>query len=321
VLSQGKKGVVASILVIEDSEGQRAEVRAALEESGLFEHVLEASDGIRGLKLMLSESVDLVICDLEMPGIDGEKLLRMKPSASGGEVPIPFLVLTAMIDPERRARLLREGASDAISKPFHAADLIARVGLHLDLVRTQRELLAKNRELERLSNTDPLTGLPNRRRLDEAILAELARSRRTGLPFAVVLIDIDEFKQVNDRHGHGVGDAVLNRVADALTSVTRETDCSGRFGGDEFLAVLDHNDAAGAEVYAERLRQSVSESKIALEGGHEVSVTLSIGIAEWQPEVETPERLIARADEALYAAKASGRDCVCVYSESSGDSD
>ena len=148
---------MSTILIIEDSEGQRAEVRAALEASGLFDRVLKANDGIQGLKLLFSASPDLVLFDLEMPGLDGEKLLRMSQSCATGEGGPPFLVLTAVTDPERRARLLPQGASDAITKPFHTADLIARIGLHLKLVSAQRELVSKNEELRRLSLTDPLT--------------------------------------------------------------------------------------------------------------------------------------------------------------------
>ena len=127
---------------------------------------------------MLSVKPDLVLCDLEMPGLDGEKLLRMSQQAGDGHQTVPFIVLTAVTDPIRRARLLEEGASDTITKPFQPVDLIARVGLHLKLLGTQRELTAKNQELQRLSRTDPLTGLPNRRELDRVLEAEFKRSRR-----------------------------------------------------------------------------------------------------------------------------------------------
>ncbi len=237
---------MSTILVIEDSDGQRAEVRAALEESGLFENVIEANDGIEGLKLLLSASPNMVLCDLEMPGLDGDKLLRMRRGAAEGENAVPFLVLTAVTDPARRARLLEQGASDTITKPYHTADLIARVGLHLKLVQTQKELIEKNLELQRLSRTDPLTELSNRRPLDEMLKAEFQRSRRYKIPFAVAIADIDFFKSVNDEHGHLVGDAVLVRVAATMREIVRETDCGGRFGGEEFIAILGNNDTVGA---------------------------------------------------------------------------
>jgi len=303
---------LSTILVIEDSEGQRAEVRAALESSGLFERVLEADDGIQGLKLLLSATPDLVLCDLEMPGLDGEKLLRMSQSGPGGEGGPPFLVLTAVTDPERRARLLEQGASDAITKPFHTADLIARIGLHLKLVRAQRELMEKNEALRRLSRTDALTGLPNRRALDEVLGAEFKRSERYQVPFAVAIADIDRFKSVNDEHGHPIGDRVLAEVGRTMKEIVRETDCGGRFGGEEFLAILGNNDVEGAKVFAERLRGAVEGIKVELPSGETLMTTISIGVADWHPGTAGMDTIVERADEALYRAKETGRNRVCV---------
>lgn len=303
---------MTTILVIEDSDGQRAEICAALDTSGLVDRVVEANDGISGLKLLLSVKPDLVLCDLEMPGLAGEKLLRMSQQAGAGHQPVPFIVLTAVTDPIRRARLLEEGASDTITKPFHTVDLIARVGLHLKLLRTQRELTAKNQELQRLSRTDPLTGLPNRRELDRILEVEFKRSKRYGIPFAVAMADVDFFKSVNDDHGHPAGDLVLQRVSDAVREIVRETDCGGRFGGEEFLAILGNNDDEGARVFAERWRRRVEDMKVELESGETVSVTISIGIASWNGDLKSPEPMIEQADAALYRAKAAGRNRVCV---------
>jgi diguanylate cyclase (GGDEF)-like protein len=249
-----------------------------------------------------------------MPGLDGEKLLRMKSAARDAEVPVPFLVLTAVTDPERRARLLREGASDAITKPFHTPDLIARVSLHQKLVQTQRELLEKNRELEVLSRTDPLTRLANRRHLDETLARELARARRTGMPVALAMVDVDRFKRVNDAHGHLAGDAVLVEIAKSFSGVVRETDCVGRYGGEEFLVILVNNDTAGALIFAERLRDAVAELRVETEEGAMLGVTVSIGVTAWSPGLQSPHAFVSQADEALYRAKESGRDCVRVYS-------
>lgn len=302
---------MATILVIEDSDGQRAEICAALDTSGLFDRVVEAHNGIEGLKLLLSVHPDLVLCDLEMPGLDGEKLLRMSRGAGRSGEDVPFLVLTAVRDPARRARLLQDGASDTITKPFHTADLIARLALHLKLLCAQRELTEKNLELERLSRTDPLTGLANRRELNRVLDVEFKRSRRYGLSFAVAIADIDFFKSVNDEHGHPVGDLVLKRVADSMREIVRETDCGGRFGGEEFLAILGTNDDEGARVFAERWRRAVEGIKVELDGGETVTVTISIGIASWDPKYLSTQPMIEMADAALYRAKESGRNRVC----------
>ncbi len=306
---------MSTILVIEDSDGQRAEVRSALEACGLFDRVLEADDGIQGLKLLLSGEPDLVLCDVEMPGLDGEKLLRMAGSAGGVGRGVPFLVLTAITDPVRRARLLERGASDAITKPFHTADLVARVSLHLKLVQAQRELVEKNEALARLSRTDALTGLPNRRELDEVLEREFRRSLRYEVPFAVAIADIDRFKSVNDEHGHPVGDSLLVEIARATRTVVRETDCGGRFGGEEFLAILGNNDVQGACVFADRWREVVASAKVALPSGRSLGATISIGVAAWTPDRCSAAEILERADAALYLAKETGRNRVCLEAD------
>jgi diguanylate cyclase (GGDEF)-like protein len=299
---------MATLLLIEDSAGQRAEIRAALESSAAFDRILEAQDGIHGLRLLLSEPVDVVLCDLELPGLDGEKLLRMR-TAARGECEVPFLFLSAVTDYERRARLLRGGASDSISKPFHAADLVARLELHLKLVRLQRELIQKNRLLEQLSTTDPLTGLRNRRYLTEMLAVEFLRAQRHRTPLAVVMADIDHFKRVNDRHGHAAGDAVLEGVADVLRRRMRGSDHGGRYGGEEFLLVLANAEIEGARTFAERLRQEVEETEFRSDAGP-IRVTLSLGVAALRACHETPGDLVGEADEALYRAKQAGRNRV-----------
>jgi diguanylate cyclase (GGDEF)-like protein len=302
---------MASILIIEDSASQRAEVRDALRQSGLFERILEADNGLRGLKLLLSEPVDLVVCDLELPGLDGDKLLRMSHSAQGRQ--IPFLVLTAVTDYDRMAQLLRDGASDAITKPFHAVDLIARIELHLKLERLQRELIEKNKMLEKLSITDPLTGLRNRRFLTEILSVEFQRALRYRTDLTLLMADLDHFKQVNDRYGHLAGDEVLSVVAERLQRRLRASDIGGRYGGEEFLVILSHGGREGGVSFAEQWRADVEETPVELEDGTPIRTTLSIGVVSYLPSFKDASQLIAAADSALYRAKEGGRNQVVVY--------
>lgn len=298
---------MANLLIIDDSPQQRAALRTALEEAQLFDRVLEAEDGIRGLKLLMSEPVDLVICDLEMPGLEGDKLIRMSSAAQSREV--PFLMLTAVADAKRRAKLFSQGARDVITKPFHPLDMIARIQLHLELMRLQDELLEKNRLLHQLSTTDPLTGLANRRRLDEALEVEFARARRHRQPLTVVMLDIDHFKQVNDSFGHAAGDDVIRGVGEVIRSQLRVSDVGGRYGGEEFLLLLGCP-MEGAELFAERLRGSVEALRVETQGSEEISVTVSLGLASNDEALESPSALVAAADGALYEAKARGRNQV-----------
>ena len=303
---------MATILVIEDSEIHRAEIRQAIDASRLFDRVLEAADGIRGLKLLMSEPVDLVLCDLEMPGLDGEKVLRVK-SSSPRYTNVPFIFLTASTDLDRRARLLQQGACDAIAKPFHPADLVARLELHLKVKRLQDELMVKNATLARLSTVDALTGLRTRRYVKELLSIEFLRARRYGTPLAVLMADLDHFKEVNDRYGHPAGDAVLQGVAECLLRSLRATDTAGRYGGEELLVVLPQNDGKGGAVLAERWRLSVEGTVYMGSEQQAISVTISIGVAEYQEAFETPDDLVAAADKALYRAKEKGRNRVEVY--------
>ncbi len=300
---------MATLLLIDDSDVHRAEIRAAIARAGLFERVLEARDGLTGLRLLLAERVDLVLCDLELPGLDGEKLLAVKSQTPGGES-TPFVFLTGSTDLARRARLLEHGASDAIGKPFHPAELVARLALHLKVRRLQSELMLKNATLERFSTIDPLTGLRTRHYAMELLRYEYLRARRYRLPLAVMMADLDHFKAVNDSHGHLTGDAVLRGVAGLLLDATRETDVAARYGGEELLVVLLHNGSTGARVMAERWRESVGRRCFEGPEGQLASVTISAGLAELDPEMDAPEALLAAADRALYRAKQNGRDRV-----------
>lgn len=298
---------MATILVIDDSEKQRAEIRAAVADCGLFDRILEAADGIRGLKLLVSEPIDAVLCDLEMPGLDGEKLLRVK-RESPGHANLPFLFLTASTDHARRARLLEDGACDAIQKPFHKADLVARLQLHMKVKRLQDELMVKNATLAKLSTVDALTGLRTRRYVTELLSIEFLRARRYKTPLSVLMADIDHFKRVNDAHGHPTGDAVLRGVSESLTRALRATDTGGRYGGEEILVVLPQNNLEGSMIFAERWRSIVEESLFTSPEGAKIQVTISIGVAQFLDQYETADDLIAAADRALYVAKDGGRN-------------
>jgi diguanylate cyclase (GGDEF)-like protein len=299
---------VASILIIDDSASARASLRKALEESHRFDRIVEARDGFEGLRLLLAEGADIVICDLEMPGLDGEKLLATQRTRPGSE-DVPFLFLTSERNPDRIARLLRAGASDWIQKPFHPSELLARLELHLRLRRLQVELREKNATLERLSTTDPVTGLRTRRWVGEFLAFEILRARRYRNPLSLLMADLDHFKRVNDTHGHRAGDTVLRALSDVMRSTLRSTDLVGRYGGEEFLVVLPQTDLAGALVLAERVREAVEQTSIDL-GGTSLSVTTSIGAAAFGGAIESAEAFIEAADAALYEAKNAGRNRV-----------
>jgi len=298
-----------TLLIIDDSEVHRAQILRAVEPSRVFDQVIEAADGVKGLKHLLNRPVDVVLCDLEMPGIDGEKLLRVK-DATPMCRNVPFVFLTASQDLGRRIRLLEDGAADLVMKPFHPGELAARLRLHLKVKRLQDELRVKNETLERLSSTDALTGLRTRRYVKEVLSIEFLRARRYESPLAVMMADLDRFKQVNDTYGHPAGDAVLRGVSALLLSQLRATDVAGRYGGEELLVVLAQSELEGAALLAERWREAVESTPFDCGEGQRVATKISIGLAAYDPEMKSPDDLVAAADAALYRAKQNGRNRV-----------
>ena len=298
-----------TLLIIDDSAVHRDQIRRAVEPARIFDQVIEAENGVKGLKFLLNHPVDVVLCDLEMPGIDGEKLLRVK-DATAHSRNVPFVFLTASQDLDRRIRLLEGGAADLVMKPFHPGELAARMRLHLKVKRLQDELRVKNESLERLSSTDALTGLRTRRYVLEVLSIEFLRARRYDSPLAVMMADLDHFKVVNDTYGHPAGDAVLRGVSALLLSQLRATDVAGRYGGEEIIVVLAQSELEGAKLVAERWRENVESARFDSGDAQGLEARISIGLATYDPNMKTPDDLVAAADAALYRAKEAGRNRV-----------
>lgn len=298
---------------MDDSTPERAAVVETLKQSGDLDEVIEAEDGLVALRLMAEKKPDLVVCDLVMPGCDGLQLLRLKaakPELAG----IPVLILTADAEHERKVELFERGASDYVRKPFDPRELVARVRVHLRLKLLTEDLEAANEKLYKLSCTDPLTDLFNRRHFNNVLDVEVARVVRYGTPLSLVLADIDHFKRVNDELGHVAGDEVLRQVSKTLSTLVRKADVVARYGGEEIALVLTNTGPAGALVLAERLRAAVEGLKVTAAGAT-VRVTASFGIAVAEPkgDVTNAATLVRRADKALYAAKRRGRNGVVMW--------
>jgi len=300
-----------TILIIDDSETVRVHLRQVLTAHHVCHKFLIAADAIEGLKLLLSNSVHLVLCDLMMPGIDGFKFLsimRSKPEVAD----VPVIILTGAEDIKSKVKGLDAGASDYLVKPVADEELVARVRVHIKLKALQDELREKNERLEELSRTDGLTRVINRRHLIEVLELEFLRAARYEAPLAYIMADIDSFKKLNDEHGHQIGDSALVAVAASLKRNLRAHDIVGRYGGEEFGLILPQTDAAGAQAVAERCRRDVEALDID-GGGGAVHVTMSFGVAGC-PRADTPStaEFIKRADAALYEAKRAGRNRVIV---------
>lgn len=297
-----------NILVIEDSITIRKEIIETLQTHSIATCYHEAGDGLEGLKILLGTKIDLVVCDVEMPRLDGFRFLAMV-RAREELRDIPILLLTGKGDMDSKVRGLEQGASDYITKPFDASELVARVKIHLKIKRLQDELLRANELLLEISHTDHLTGLYNRRYLMDILEREYPRTKRTGSSLSFLILDIDHFKDINDKFGHQEGDTVLAHAAAVFREQLRGYDTPVRFGGDEFVAVLPEASLSDAMVVAERVRKALEQ--IAFSGKLEkVRISASLGVAVYpSAEVATVEDLIRAADNALYRAKARGRNC------------
>jgi two-component system, cell cycle response regulator len=293
----------ARILVADDSLVIRSVLRKQLEEYG--HTVIEAVDGVEALQVCRKDPPDVVLLDVEMPNLDGHGVLTAL-RADVETVDIPVVFLTARSTTEDVVKGLRLGAHDYLGKPFEPAELLARVSAALRVKRLQDELRLRNTELEAISRVDSLTGLPNRRHLQEHLHAEAAAASRHSWTMGVLMVDVDHFKRVNDRFGHDAGDAVLREVANRLASACRAEDVAGRWGGEEFLVIAPATDAAGVAQLGERVRAGIAREPIRARDDL-LPVTVSVGTAVGSADVEA---ILREADGALYEAKASGRNRV-----------
>ena len=230
------------ILVAEDSLVVRAVVCEQLEEEGY--DVVEAVDGESALASCTLTRPDAILLDIEMPGLDGNQVLaRLKADPELSDIPVVFL--TGRTGTDDMVAGLRAGAHDYLKKPFEPAELLARVGGAVRIKRLQDELRLRNEELDQLSRIDGLTGLHNRRHLDEQLSAETNSARRHQQPLAILLLDIDHFKLVNDVEGHPAGDRVLQEFASRLRATVRAGSVIGRWGGEEFLVIAPRTNRCG----------------------------------------------------------------------------
>jgi len=291
-----------TILVVDDDIINRQILAAVLAPLG---RVITATDGASAIATARNEQPDLILLDVMMPDMAGWDVCEvLKHDPLTQEIPVIFV--TALDERVDEQRGLDAGAVDYVTKPVNTAITRARARTHLELKRI-RDQLAE------LAFVDELTGVANRRRFEEIAALELRRARRHESPLGLALIDVDQFKQFNDHHGHLEGDACLKQVADVLTAkIRRPGDLVARYGGEEFVCLLPETPATATRMLGERLRQAVEDMRIPHKAssvaGH---VTVSIGLAcETVDGNSTVKGLLAAADRCLYAAKEQGRNRV-----------
>ena len=270
-----------------------------------------AKSGELALKRVVNDKPDLILLDIIMPGLNGfEVLTALKGSEYTSTIPV--IIITGLDSVEDEEKGFYLGAVDYITKPFNQSLVKARVMTHLRIVEQMRII-------ERLGFLDPLTNLPNRRNFDAQMVIEWGRAARERTEVSFCMIDVDNFKMVNDTYGHQQGDMVLKVIGGIIrTSVKRPADFVARWGGEEFAVLLPGTDSEGALDVAETIRINIEKTLIPrLIGDSPLSVTVSVGVAAAMPFADSAMAdLVKQADRALYAAKEAGKNR-CVYKRTS----
>ncbi len=293
----------ASILIVDDLDANVRLLEQMLTNAG-YTRIASTMNPLSVCDLHRANHYDLILLDLRMPGMDGFQVMEsLKEIETDGYLSV--LAVTA--EPAHKLRALRSGAKDFVSKPFDLAEVLARVHNMLEVRLLHEAARNYSKVLEALALNDPLTGLANRRLLADRMSMALIHARRNRSSMAVVFLDLDGFKQINDTLGHGTGDALLKMVAERLLATVREEDTVARLGGDEFIIALWHVSGADyATSVALRAIEAVSQTYVI--EGTTVSITTSAGVSIYPDHGEDADTLIKSADLALYEAKASGRN-------------
>jgi two-component system, cell cycle response regulator len=294
-----------TILVVDDSPIYRKLVEQSLSQEEY--PVVFAKNGREALEVFTENLPDIVITDWTMPDISGLELCQ-RIRHDFQEHYAYVILVTSHNEKEQVIEGLAAGADDYLTKPFHPGELVARVGVGRRIIELHRQVEAKNRQLEELALTDPLTGLSNRRAIDLWVSSQLSAAARHDFPIWVVMADLDRFKQINDTYGHDAGDTVLKGFAELLVANTRQSNICGRLGGEEFLLILTHIERDRVKLAIDRIRTRFEAKEFNFDG-RTAAVTASFGVAGFHGS-RPPEfsALLSSADAALYSAKSKGRN-------------
>jgi len=293
----------ARILIVDDLEANVLLLEQMLKGAG-YTRISSTRDPYAVCALHRANHYDLILLDLRMPGMDGFQVMEgLKEIETDGYMPV--LVVTAQ--PAQKLRALQCGAQDFVSTPFDLAEVLMRVHNMLEVRLLHETARRYGKKLEELALNDPLTGLANRRLLADRMAMALVHAHRNKSAMAVLYLDLDGFKQINDTLGHGVGDTLLKMVAERLVATVREEDTVARVGGDEFIIALWHVSGSDyATTAASRAIEAVSHPYII--DGTFVSITISAGVSIYPDHGEDADTLMKSADLALYEAKSVGKN-------------
>lgn len=304
------------ILLVEDSEAQAEATRQLLERNGY--EVILAATGISALKTAKNVPVDVILLDVVLPDISGNEVSRILKFSEDSKG-IPIIMVTAKDSLDDRITSIDAGAEDYLAKPYSEVELISRIYGAMKNKELRDELIRQKKQVEDLLGkvgimaiTDPLTGIFNRRHLETELEKEFSKRKRYKQSIACLILDVDHFKRINDSYGHKAGDIVLRELAQRLKQTLRQVDILARWGGEEFLVVMPQIGREDALKSASRILAFVSNTKFEHINEH---ITVSIGVSCVSDSINTPEKLVDTADQALYQAKNNGRNRVEIAEE------
>jgi two-component system, cell cycle response regulator len=308
----------ARIVIIEESPSVIDRLQRTL--AGDQHRVEVLKPGPDAIARAAEPDVEMVIVSLLLRDGDGLRLCAQLRSLQATRQ-VPILALVEQGDHDRLAKALDLGVNDYLVRPVEANELIARTRTQIRRRRYQLRLRDSYERSISLAHTDSLTGLYNRRYASTHFAALFDSAKAAVKPIGVMMIDIDHFKQINDTHGHAIGDEVLRAIANRLSQHLRAFDTVARWGGEEFVVIMPEADARVAAGVAERLRKRIAAAPIAISGtAGQITVTASFGVAIAEPETASADDLLSAADAALYAAKRAGRNRIALAGEGAGDS-
>ena len=299
----------AHILIVDDDPAIRDSMYEFIQMSGYQSSMVSSAE--EAIELLKANTVEVVITDIMLPGIDGLELTdRIKK-----EYDVDVIVMTGYSGDYSYEEAISKGASDFVFKPVRFEELLLRLKRVLKERQLTRERVQMLEKLKKLSITDGLTQLFNSRHFYSQLKGEIGRSNRYKHPLSLLLLDIDHFKKYNDTYGHLEGDKVLVRLGQVIKQVLRKMDSAYRYGGEEFTVILPETVGAEAETVAQRLRITVENESFAPETVEVVPITISVGVTEYNPK-EDIATFIQRADQAMYMSKQEGRNKVtCLFAE------
>lgn len=301
-------------LILGESPRCLAEVGRTIEATGLFHTILSSTDLNHAFERLHEVEVDAIyVAPGHLDSANSAALGQLVHRAQDRDIPV--LLMLADNQEEQRIRGLECGISDCLSTSTGPQELALRTRRYLDQKSRMESLRRANEDLARQTITDALSGLHNRRYFDRVLETEVARCNRSGEAFALLLLDLDHFKRINDQLGHPVGDKVIQMVGQTLLSGIRTSDTCCRYGGEEFALIMPATRAPEAKLVAERLRNMVAGLQIPdIPQGHQVTISVGISLGDPRSEIKA-QQVLLEADQALYTAKANGRNCCVLRGE------